>query len=1833
MYLSTFTIVTSGSIIGLLQFPSNDILPSGFVQLRALATLGLNDVSLTYLPNDFGRLSNLVSLELRENLIKTLPSSFALLLKLERLDLGSNEIEDLPPVIGQLPSLQELWLDCNEISFLPKEIGKLKKLVCLDVSENKLEEIPEEIGGVTSLTDLLVSQNSIEFIPDGIGELKKLTILKIDQNRLTNLNPAIGKCTALQELILTENLLLELPISIGNLVNMTNLNVDRNRIHVVPHQIGNMEKLGVLSLRDNCIYQLPNEMGKLKSLSVLDVSGNRLHYLPITITALENLKALWLSENQSQPMLKFQEDEDERTGQTVLTCFLLPQQAYHPESLENLMRDSADQDSRLSWEPKIVDRTSAVKFVEDGYVDDEHESQFVRHDTPHPKELKARHAKLFTQKGKNIDGHLLPHEESSGQVENFRPQRTSTGSGDISSVDEPQSTALEVQNLVKQHANEENPIVTEPHVFEAINKQVVSRSPKSSISSYHQDEDKLVENNESDDELDNYARTPVSYSTEEWVRLAKGEKHVGFASDTEELPEKHNKLHRRDTPHHLKNKRINLLNSNPEKVASILAQALKKEPVDDNSCMPRVQSHHHQTPSESEPDQCHSDIDSSASKTPQPPGEVSYERLEINIQRQAVGLGLSIAGGRNSTPYKGDDEGIFISRVIEGGPSDQAGLKVGDKVLSVNGKTAVEIDHYDAVDILKTAGGQLKLSVIRENFKPVPEKAVTSLTQSRVDKHNQNNSVIQNHPFTNGLVSHEAISSTKSELNHVPVCAIDPGNDVNNLEKNTPKSNKSQLPTDMVIRKEKLYTTLIRDQNGLGFCIAGGKGGTPFKSDSNAVYISRIQESGSADKDGKLRVGDRVISINGIDVDGARHDQVVSMLTGLERFVRIIVEREHLIPKSEVPTYTSVLEGSKNNATDPEKLVPDKPARLYGLPRPYTSLYSSGSYMANRPSYTVMWVHFANNACKYFNSLLPNTCTAIFALFYCLQWHFRLSDKYRAGTDDVGIRGASRRSDPGNSNSDQKYNIYTKLPGLRNDSSPVGATASVTYSNQSIIPTTSSSPKPHNISSSSNIEPCKVNCNNYQPEICKSNGGSIPRNNNVPSAPSPSLSTSSSSSVKGPLVTVTIQQPESNAIGFPPAPLKLGKTTETTTRSTFTETTVTSVTNNVLAYPTPPVEDVTLLKAGGPLGLSIIGGSDHSCVPFGTMEPGIFMSKVIPGGAAAKTGKLRIGDRLLKVNGSDVSKSTHQEAVQALISPINEITLQIRHDYLPSGWKEVTINRRPDEKFGMSIRGGIRSKSHVPGNPLDSSDEGIFIFKIVSGGAIARDGQLKVGQRIIEVNEMSLLGCSYQEAFAALRNAPETFTLLICDGYDPEKLSLASSTGSFSHALNSNDLRSSSILSLDREDNDSVVIRQEQDALKEAMEWEKEEESHRVNSKNIIPSNMLVPDVQSASTALVSRDNKSTDQKVLEVVRAAEQLVKPLSRTPTPTGPPPSEDGSKTLKDQKTTTIFMKKHVMHPQTSTPVGNRSPPPALTPSSTSPVPPLSPQSFHFHQSNEDNLSASGNDSSFIDPIMGSKLPGAKRAISNKPIILPKPMLEDPTALTFSQKKREFEKKVQNVENLENACEPKQLSYVNCEKEIQPVINNVKLMPNQGVDEENERISSPEIADLPNNDLSNQLGHAQYNKYNFENVQVAADGWRPVCLPSNIPEAYKRRRILANIRGVHEYIKPTNSNTVNTECHKIDELENEVNDQTQTLTHSEERAIQAEKRAAWRQARLKSLEEDALKAELVLENCQENDENEENDVFEEISDNDNKTDEIDHDDSELQTEVSYIFFFIFS
>ncbi|KAL0110449.1 hypothetical protein PUN28_013810 [Cardiocondyla obscurior] len=1749
------------------DFSSNPIprLPAGFVQLRNLTILGLNDMSLTNLPPDFGSLEALQSLELRENLLKSLPESLSQLLKLERLDLGDNEIEELPPHIGKLPALQELWLDHNQLQHLPSEIGELKTLACLDVSENRLEDLPDKIGGLESLTDLHLSQNVIEKLPDGLGELKKLTILKVDQNRLSTLNPNIGRCENLQELILTENFLLELPLSIGKLHNLNNLNVDRNSLQSLPIEIGNLKKLGVLSLRDNKLQYLPAEVGQCTALHVLDVSGNRLHYLPYSLINL-NLKAVWLSENQAQPMLTFQTDVDEETGQEVLTCFLLPQLEFHPDDSGRLgmlvgmrnvqgceMRELTSSDDE-GWQEREASRTHSVKFTDEPPEADK-EIPFIRQNTPHPKELKAKAHKLFS-KGK-----------SESRSESTDEQDVSQTFGLDKIESEPPVNAADIPQCVSEQE-------------EYAEFNIAQDDPKMQTHGIETDGTDIQLKEEEDNlpvqstmELHANARTENSVpeskeGEEEESENEDMQKHVEFSvvenSNNEDGCDsnKPNKLQRRDTPHHLKNKRIHTA-IDKEKVASIIAQALTKKADESSTSLPaHVES---MDTFDAHSQDAISDIE--------PTLEIREEQYEIHIERTTGGLGLSIAGGIGSTPFKGDDEGIFISRVTEGGPADLAGLRIGDKVISVNGVSVVNVDHYDAVEVLKACGRVLVLVVIREVTRIIPpyeqapmrkDSVCSSLSTSRA-------------PSATSYVSSTALSHTLE-------------NGDTSISHDTAKTKKIPEPITTIKDSEPMvsvlfHTTLIRDQNGLGFSIAGGEGSPSFKDNSDAIFISRITDGGVAQKDGKLLVGDKVISINGVDMRGAKHEQAVALLTGLERFVRLVVERE--IPLSQA-NLTSVVTPS------------EKSPRVIGAPKPYTGLYNANSYMANRPGYG--GYRRSMDADK---ALTPSPTLKTPPSPPALPVKSDVSEMPKMnGVTDSGntLKNVSPISPSPTSN--QTY----PQPAPRHSVSQTTPT-----NNAGSAATTPHEPRPASPQEDIQV-PKPITNEEFQ--------AMIPAHFLRPPTSSPSPD-----SHQGPIVTVTIKQPETlpGDVNFPPAPTTLGKVTETITKSTLTETVVTRVTDNQLVQPLI-IEDVVLVKEGS-LGFSIIGGTDHSCTPFGAKEPGIFISHVVPGGIAAKSGKLRMGDRILKVNGTDVTKATHQEAVMELLRPGDQIVLTIQHDPLPESYQELVITKEVGEKLGMHIKGGRRGQK---GNPLDHTDEGVFISKINSGGAAKRDGRLKVGMRLLEVNGTSLLGATHQEAVNILRCSGNTITLVVCKGYDKtdvESILTLSDGRDEKEVKESHESRdptddtkslSQSVSSLDRDDEEAAILRQEQEMKAELVAWEQEERER----------------------ALVEQREKSTPEKVLDVVRAAESLVS-KSNSPVDMVVPPKSPGG--TKDLKTTTIVMSKHTLAPQN--PNNSRTNETSGTSkdfssSKSSTIPDL-PQAANFERSTSMHTlplrtkkkslpkrsitfadlppslkksSDSINYPSHVKPLSkteqsiqplqetSTSLPQISHKTHARFQLPPTPLtapeywenLDTPASFSKQQIARSVDGNYQVEQSPTSSPTPpltkmsvsdkKKLFESAMEEHLKPSPKPEKIFSFLSQDEVEKMRQEEEkkIATLTRDELKSwaQLDENE-GLEDFDTIEDQDNG-RPTSRLSS-------RSSIPLIQNV-----PSSVRTAKAERRLKERLIQEGlisdEDEEHLLSPAEQRALRAEKRAAWRQARLKSLEQDALQAQMVIKKMSE-------------------------------------------
>ncbi|TRY97970.1 hypothetical protein DNTS_000297, partial [Danionella cerebrum] len=80
------------------------------------------------------------------------------------------------------------------------------------------------------------------------------------------------------------------------------------------------------------------------------------------------------------------------------------------------------------------------------------------------------------------------------------------------------------------------------------------------------------------------------------------------------------------------------------------------------------------------------------------------------------------------------------------------------------------------------------------------------------------------------------------------------------------------------------------------------------------------------------------------------------------------------------------------------------------------------------------------------------------------------------------------------------------------------------------------------------------------------------------------------------------------------------------------------------------------------LGFSIAGGVDNPHIPD---DPGIFITKIIPGGAAAMDGRLGVNDCVLRVNDVDVSEVVHSKAVEALKEAGPVVRLLVRRRQAP----------------------------------------------------------------------------------------------------------------------------------------------------------------------------------------------------------------------------------------------------------------------------------------------------------------------------------------------------------------------------------------------------------------------------------------------------------------------------------------------------------------------------------------------------------------------------------------
>lgn len=187
----------------------------------------------------------------------------------------------------------------------------------------------------------------------------------------------------------------------------------------------------------------------------------------------------------------------------------------------------------------------------------------------------------------------------------------------------------------------------------------------------------------------------------------------------------HCRLRRRDTPHHLKGARIQSPGTN--KAQQLDANEMR-EILDKYKPVPAARTTLQPTSTTSPAVTSNGSSSHLVAAIDLPVADLArndpirkHIQLVISMTVGASGgLGIRIAGGKGSAnPYRDDDDGVFITRILADSPARNTGMKVGDKLLKVNNLSLNEMSHQQAADALKDAvkagqGAQLSLSVLQE---------------------------------------------------------------------------------------------------------------------------------------------------------------------------------------------------------------------------------------------------------------------------------------------------------------------------------------------------------------------------------------------------------------------------------------------------------------------------------------------------------------------------------------------------------------------------------------------------------------------------------------------------------------------------------------------------------------------------------------------------------------------------------------------------------------------------------------------------------------------------------------------------------------------------------------------------------------------------------------------------------------------------------------------------------------------------------------------------------------------------------------------------------------
>ncbi|KAM4637819.1 multiple PDZ domain protein isoform 1-T5 [Amazona ochrocephala] len=728
-------------------------------------------------------------------------------------------------------------------------------------------------------------------------------------------------------------------------------------------------------------------------------------------------------------------------------------------------------------------------------------------------------------------------------------------------------------------------------------------------------------------------------------------------------------------------------------------------------------------------------------------GSLPGELHMIELEKGRTGLGLSLAGNKDQSRMS-----VFIVGIDPNGAAGKDGrLQIADELLEINGQVLYGRTHQNASSIIKCAPSKVKIIFIR-NKDAVNQMAVCPAK------------------------SVEASQCTSGTLPEIDITAAN-----------------SSACSDFSSCKNILYVELPKDQGGFGIAISE-------EDTVHGVVIKSLTDHGAAAKDGRIKVGDRILAVDDEIVVGYPVEKFINLLKTSRTMVRLTIssmetdsltaapvppsaapaERRSMQPPATLPSSSSPEpEAMKNTSrsSTPATLVSD-PATCPIIPGCETTIDISkgrtglglsivggadtllgaiiihevyeegaaskdGRLWAGDQILEVNGIDLRNATHDEAINVLRQTPQKVRLTVYRDEAQYKEEDMY-------DVLNIELQKKPGKG-------LGLSIVGKRNDTGVfvsdivkggIADTDGRLMQGDQILTVNGEDVRNANQEAVAALLKCSLGM--VRLEVGRIKAG--PFHSERRTSQSSQVSEGSSS-----LSSFTFPVSGSSAPEVPESRLK----------------------KNTTASEIQGLRTVEIKK--GPadsLGVSIAGGVGS---PLGDVP--IFIAMMHPNGVAAQTQKLRVGDRIVSICGTSTEGMTHSQAVSLLKNASGTIELQVvaggevsvvtghqqdpptsslsfagltstsifQDELGPPQYKTITLDRGPDG-LGFSIVGGY-------GSP--HGDLPIYVKTVFAKGAAAEDGRLKRGDQIIAVNGQSLEGVTHEEAVAILKRTKGTVTLTV----------------------------------------------------------------------------------------------------------------------------------------------------------------------------------------------------------------------------------------------------------------------------------------------------------------------------------------------------------------------------------------------------------------------------------------------------------------------------------------